>query len=314
MLRNYFILLLRNLYKRRIYSLVNLVGLAIGIASFLLIMLFVADELSYDRYYDKSDRIYRVCMEYDFGGVGENSARMPFPVAFTLQEEHPDLIESAVRIFNFQSTRNLLQYEDLSFIEKRMYFADSTYFRIFNHEFISGDPACALVEPNSIVLTETMARKYFGDEDPMGKVLKFESDFPMKVTGVIRDVPLQTHFIFDCLGSMNSVKSIYQGRLPATWVWNPCWTYLLLDRHADIDDLEEINTILSDLTGQIERTLQKLAVGGYTVTLKVRYSDFTTVTRSKTLKNPVFCSLDILFHILHSTTLLGGVLLSIFIY
>jgi putative ABC transport system permease protein len=238
MLLNFFKILLRSFIKRRVYYIINITGLAIGITSFILIMLYVFDELSYDRFYSNSDRIARVCMIYDFGGVGENSASMPFPVAYTLKSEYPDMVQEVVRLFNFQADRALIEYEGRKFNESRFFFADSTFFEIFEQDFISGNPATALLEPNSVVITQSVARKYFGDEDPMGKVLKLEVIIPLKVTGVIRDVPRQTHLRFDFIASMSSVKSRFGGRLPATWVWNPCWTYVLLANGVKPSQLE----------------------------------------------------------------------------
>lgn len=237
MLLNFFKILLRSFIKRKVYTLINLMGLAIGITSFILIMLYVYDELSYDKHYSKADRIARVCMIYDFGGVGENSASMPFPVAFTLKEAYPDMVEEAVRVFNFQSDRSLIEYEGQKFNESRFYFADSTFFKIFEQEFVSGDPLTALNEPNSVVITETIAAKYFKGQDAMGKVFKYEAFIPLKVTGVIKDVPAQTHFRFDFIASMSSVKQAFRGRLPGTWVWNPCWTYVLLPERVKPDQL-----------------------------------------------------------------------------
>jgi putative ABC transport system permease protein len=234
----FFKILLRGFVKRRIYTIINILGLAIGITSFILIMLYIHDELSYDRHYSKADRIERVCMIYDFGGVGENSASMPFPVAFTLKSEYPEMVEEVVRVFNFQSDRSLLEYEGQKFNESRFYFADSTFFRIFEQEFITGDPSTALAEPNSVVITESTARKYFRDTDPMGKVFKYEAFMPLKVTGVIRDVPGQTHFRFDFIASLSSLKMAFNGRLPGTWVWNPCWTYILLAKGVDASQLK----------------------------------------------------------------------------
>ena len=228
MFTNFFVTLLRSFGKRKVYTLINLLGLAIGITSFILIMLYVSDELSYDKHYRNADRIERVCMIYDFGGVGENSASMPFPVAFTLKSEYPEMVEEVVRIFNFQSDRCLIEYEGQKYNESHCYFADSTFFKIFEQEFISGDPSTALDEPNSVVISESTARKYFKSLDPMGKILKMEGYFPLKVTGVIRDVPGQTHFHFDMIASMSSVRLAFRGKLPETWVWNPCWTYILL--------------------------------------------------------------------------------------
>jgi putative ABC transport system permease protein len=218
--------------------MINIIGLAIGITSFILIMMYVFDELSYDRHFNKADRIGRVCMVYDFGGVGENSASMPFPVAYTLKSEYPEMVEEVVRVFNFQSDRALIEYEGQKFNESAFFFGDSTFFSIFDHPFITGDPATALQEPNSVVITESTARKYFKDEDPLGKVFKFENVLPLKVTGVIRDMPRQTHLRFDFMASLSSMKQIWGGRLPGTWVWNPCWTYVLLSKGVSPSQLE----------------------------------------------------------------------------
>ncbi|MCK5766430.1 MAG: ABC transporter permease [Bacteroidales bacterium] len=239
MLIHFFRTATRYLIKRKTYSLINVIGLAIGIASFILIMLYVMDELGYDRYHERADDIYRIAQIYDFEGVGENSASLPFPLAFTLKNDFPGLVENICRIYNFQAPRSLIEYGEMKFNERRFFFADSTFFEIFNHRFIQGDPATALDEINSVVITESMARKYFGDEDPMGMILKFEEVAPLKVSGVIADVPTQSHFIFDFMGSMASVKGAYGGRLPKTWVWNPCWTYMVLAKGAKPEMLEE---------------------------------------------------------------------------
>jgi len=239
MLRSYIQILLRNLYKKRIYSFINIAGLAVGIASFIIIMFYVMDELSYDKYHKRADSIHRICMIYDFGGVGENSASLPFPVAFMLKDEFPDAIKNVTRVFNFQSTRNLIEYKEKLFNERGFFFADSTFFEIFDHEFVKGDPETALDEPYAVVITETTARKYFNEEDPIGKTLKFEINTSLKITGVIKDVPTQSHFGFDFIASMASVKQIYGGRLPRTWVWNPCWTYVQLADGADPAKMEK---------------------------------------------------------------------------
>ncbi|MDX9905159.1 MAG: ABC transporter permease [Bacteroidales bacterium] len=239
MFNNFIRILLRGFVKRRVYTVINLLGLAIGLTSFILIMLYVKDELSFDRHYRNSDRIARVCMIYDFGGVGENSASMPFPVAYTLKEEYPDLVENVVRIFNFQSDRSLVEYEGKKFSESRFYFADSSFFEIFSQEFIKGDPATALLEPNSVVITEKMAEKYFPGEDPYGKILKYEVNLPLKVTGVVKEPVSQTHFRFDFIASLSTMKKVFNGRLPQTWVWNPCWTYILMPEGAQPARLEE---------------------------------------------------------------------------
>ncbi len=157
--------------KHKATAAINIIGLSIGLASFILILMYVQDELSYDRYHQDADRIYRLVCKHDFEGVGEESASAPFPVAPTLIMEYPGLIEQAVRIFNFQAPRSLVHLDDKTFNEKRLFFADSTYFQIFNHQFIYGDPKIALNESYSVVIIKTTAHKYFGQENPMGKTM-----------------------------------------------------------------------------------------------------------------------------------------------
>mgnify|MGYP006277518275 CR=1 FL=1 len=239
MIGNYFKTALRNILKHKSYSLINIIGLSIGIACFVLIGLYIADEMSYDRYHEKSDRIYRVVNVYDFDGVGENSASAPFPVAFTLKNEYPGLIKNVVRIFDFQVSRSLVEYKDKSFNERNLFFADSTFFNIFDYEFVKGDPETALQEANSVVITETAARKYFGDEEPMGRVLRYDDRVNLKVTGLIRDVPLQSHFQFSLVASMSTIRQITRGQLPRTWVWNPCWTYVLLKEGVAPEEIDK---------------------------------------------------------------------------
>lgn len=239
MLKNYLISTFRNLIKRKTYFLLNVLGLAIGIASFLVIYLYNFDELSYDKHHSNMDQIYRLVNVYDFEGVGENSASAPFPVAFALKNDYPGMIKNVVRIFNFQAPRSFVEYEEYKFNEKYFFFADSTYFSIFDHKFIKGNPKTALDEMGSVVITRSTATKYFMDEEPIGKTIQFESSLTLKVTAVIEDVPEQSHFKFDFLGSMSTLRGAYGGQLPDTWVWNPCWTYLLLEKSASPEKLEE---------------------------------------------------------------------------
>jgi putative ABC transport system permease protein len=238
MIWSYFKITFRNIYKRKTYAILNILGLAIGIAGFLLISLFITDELSYDRYHSKADRIYRLVNVYDFEGVGENSVSSPFPVAKALKNDNPELIDNIVRVFNFQAPRSFVEYEENRFNEKRFFFADSTFFEIFDHQFVAGNPTTALNEQFSVVITESAAKKYFGKMDPMGKVIKFEENMNLKISGIIKDVPEQSHFQFDFIASLSSVKQVFGGRYPNTWIWNPCWTYILLNENVRPEALE----------------------------------------------------------------------------
>jgi len=229
MLKNYLIFTLRNLLKHKTHAIINILGLAIGIACFLIIYLYITDELSYDRHHKNSKNIYRLVNVYDFDGVGENSASSPFPVAFTLMNDYPDMVKNTVRLFNFQAPRSFVQYEENKFNEKHFFFADSTFFDIFDYKFVSGNPETTLDEMNAVVITESTSKRYFGEKNPIGQNIKFETNLILQVTGVIKDVPYQSHLTFDFIASISSLRSVYGGKLPQTWVWNPCWTYLELN-------------------------------------------------------------------------------------
>lgn len=230
---------LRNIAKRKLYSFVNISGLAIGLASFIIVSLYIIDEVSYDRYHSKSNRIYRVVNVYDFNGVGEESSSCPYPVAPHLAMEYPNYIESVVRFFNDWSSPYFVEYENKGFRESRLFFVDSTVFDVFDIDFITGNPKNALNEPGKAIITESTAKRYFENENPMGKTLRVEQSFDVIVAGVIKDTPLQSHFHFDMLLSMGTIKNFFGNSEPRTWVWNPFWTYIVLKEGVDANDLED---------------------------------------------------------------------------
>ncbi|WP_276374983.1 ABC transporter permease [Chryseolinea sp. H1M3-3] len=232
MYKNYFKVFKRGFVKQKGYSFLNVFGLAIGIACFLLISLYIRDEYSFDRMHSKADRIYRIHEIFQSEGVGERSASQPFPVAEALLNDHGAQIEKAVRLFNFQAPTLVVSTIDnkKEFNESRLFFADSTFFDVFDFPLIQGNPTAALADARSIVITESMAKKYFGDEDPMGKFLKFQGTQNLLVTGIMQDIPLNTHFQFDFLVSFATLHDVYDPSVPQQWhwYWNPCWTYLLM--------------------------------------------------------------------------------------
>jgi len=231
MIIHYLKIAFRALLKHTAFSVINIFGLAIGIACALLVIFHVKDELSYDKGFTKNERIFRVTQE----GMGEDIrhwAATPPPLAQSLKEEFP-AIEARVR-FHRPSPYQVLSYSPLQgstkrFEEKGGFFADSEVSRVFDLDFIAGDPATALRDKNSIVITESFARKYFGKEDPMGKTLTDDApNIPMKVTGVIRSYAFPTHLQFDYLLSMSTL-SLYQD--PETLqrrTWSGFYTYVLL--------------------------------------------------------------------------------------
>ncbi len=234
MLRNYLIVAIRNIRNQKIYSGINITGLAIGLACFILVSLYILDELSYDRMHSKADRIYRLTEKFESDGVGEHSASQPFPVGPTLVNDFPSLVEKSVRLFNFQSPTLALANRklDKEFNESSIFFADSTFLDVFDFEMLAGNKETALDEPNSILITRSMAKKYFDDDDPMGQILEFQGAENYAVTGILEDAPLNAHFQFDFIISFSSLKNIYGGRYPRTWYWNPCWTYVVLPQNT----------------------------------------------------------------------------------
>jgi len=244
MLKHQIIIALRIILRNLNYSIINIGGLAIGLAAFIFIIIYITDELKYDMFHDKADRIYRVNRFYNSNNVNEDAATLSFPAGPALQFEYPDMIENVCRFFDFQVSKLFFEYrndssEIVRFNERNFFLADSTLFEMFTFPFVEGDPETALLRPNTIVLTESTARRYFGNESPVGKTLRIEEFTDMEITGVIRDIPSQSHFKIDILGSLSTFRQLGGGQLPQTWIWNPCWTYVLLKEGVSPDQLED---------------------------------------------------------------------------
>jgi len=238
-LLNYIKFAFRNLVRNRSNSIINIAGLTIGLASFIIIALYIQDELSYDRYHKNADRIYRVIQQGDFNGIVETSTSCPFPLSDELMESYPDLIESSVRFFNFQSPRTMLSANGKNFSEKHMFYTDSSVFDVFDIQFIKGEKDSALNDKFKCVITKSTAIQYFGSLDVLGDTIIIEDRLPVVVCGVISDVPCQSHFTYNVLISMKTIEYLYGGKLPDTWVWNPCWTYIVLKPGVTPGQIEE---------------------------------------------------------------------------
>jgi putative ABC transport system permease protein len=243
MLRHLFTVTTRNILKYFNYSLLNILGLAIGISSFLFILIYVLDELKYDRFHEDYERIYRMNRLYNSNNIDEDAATCSFPFGPALAEAYPDMIESVVRFFDFQISEFLFEHrrdstDIIKFNEAWFYLADSTVFEMFNFPLTEGDPATALDRPSCVVLSESTAKRYFGDESALGKTLLIEEGLPVEVTGVMKDLPVQSHCKIDILGSMSTFRATNGGQLPQTWIWNPCWTYLKLREGIEPGQLE----------------------------------------------------------------------------
>ncbi len=233
MVKNYILIAFRNAWRNKGYTLINLLGLAIGIASSIIILLFVLDELGYDRHNEHFRNIYRICISGKIQGNEMEAALSNAPMGATLKSDFPEVKEYS-RLYTFEG-EPVVRYEDHVFIEEHFYYADSTFFNVFTAPAIFGDPQQMLNRPNTVVLTEEIAQKYFGNDDPVGKMLKVgQSEENFEVTGVVEGFPENSHFRFNMLASMTSIYIADLNR----WLGNNNYTYILLQEGFDPDELE----------------------------------------------------------------------------
>jgi putative ABC transport system permease protein len=227
MLRNYIKVAFRSLWKSKGYSAINIFGLAIGLATCLLIMLYVMDELGYDKYNEKADRIYRVDSDIKFGGNHFVLAVAPEPMAPAIKKDYPE-VEQSTRMRGYGGFLVKKGNENLQ--EDNVIYADSTLFSVFTLPMIAGNPTTALVEPRSVVITETIAKKYFNSTDVVGKFLTINDTSNLKITGVIKDIPKQSHFNFNFFVALNRSVPDWEKN---NWLSNNLNTYIVLKKDAD---------------------------------------------------------------------------------
>ena len=221
MLKNYLKVALRNLWKSKGFTAINIIGLASGIGVCLLIVLYVTDELSYDRFNTNASRIYRLDADIYFNNTLFDAVVSPKPLASTLKKDYPQ-VEEMVRI---GSVRDVLVKKGNNWIQDHHYaYADSTLFRVFTIPMISGNPQTALNDPHSIVIDESAARRYFNSTDVLGKTLELEDHNLCKITGVIRDMPRQSHFH---LSFIQPISHSWQGD-NIDWLSNNWYSYILV--------------------------------------------------------------------------------------
>ena len=224
MLKNYFKIAFRSLWRHRGYSALNIIGLAVGMAAFFLIYQYVRFESSYDDFVTKRDRVYRLVTDLTSSAETLHQPSSSMPMALNLKREYPE-VEDMVRLHG-QSV--LLRRGDVHFVENTTLFADSSLFALFDLPFISGDPASALKEPFSVVLSQSTAKKYFGDADPLGQTMLFaDSGYNARVTGVMKDLPENSTFRADVLVSMSTRKR-FRDSLDYNWGNFSTESYVLL--------------------------------------------------------------------------------------
>jgi putative ABC transport system permease protein len=257
MFRNYIKTAFRSLYKNKGFTAINILGLALGLATCLLIVFYVADELSYDRYNTKNERIFRVNAELKLGENRKDYAVVMPPLAKTLIAEYP-YVQDAVRLKNAYTMH--VKKGNVNMVENKVAFADASLFNVFTLPIISGDAKTALAEPNSVVLTETTAKRYFNKTDVVGKVIVIDNNQNLKVTAVIKDVPKNSHFNFDFFVSM----ATYADSKSNAWLRNDYNTYVLL---KDVKDAKKLAGNLNAMLIKVSGDQMKSEIG-------MSYADF----------------------------------------
>jgi putative ABC transport system permease protein len=227
MIKHYYKIAFRNLWKNKGFSAINIFGLAIGLAVCLLILFYVNNELGYDKYNTKADRIFRIDGDLKFGGNHFVLAQTPDPLGPALKEDFPQ-VEQYVRMRDHGGI--MVKKNNQNIQEDRVIYVDSTLFSVFTLPMIKGDPTSALVQPNSVVITESTAKKYFNSTDVVGKTLTIGDSGFYKVTGVIKDIPKQSHFHYDFFISMYGQLSPYEIN---QWTSNNFNTYIVLKKGTD---------------------------------------------------------------------------------
>jgi putative ABC transport system permease protein len=263
MFRNYLKSALRNIKKHKGYASINIVGLAIGMACCILIVLYIATELSYDRYHKNAGRIFRLGLDANMGGSQVITPISNVPSAPALVQEYPEVID-AVRIRTV--SRTSVEYEDKQYYENGILYADNSLFSVFTFPMIAGDPRTALETAYSVVLTEDTAKRYFGDRDPIGRTLTLNNDSNFVITGVMNNVPPNSHFTFDMVCSYETLYDRNR-ELMEEWFNFRDYTYLLLAEGFDHKELEDkfpsliakhMGSTLMALGGEIDFFLQPL--------------------------------------------------------
>lgn len=264
MLQNYLKTLYRSFLKNKSYSFINISGLAFGIAASVLLLMYVRDELKYDAHHEKADNIYLVSFKGNFGGEPINVSFTAAPIAQTMMDEFPEVLQATRFFADINSGNKLIEYEDKKFYESGFKWADSNVFEIFTYKLVKGNPKTALTQPNSVVISEDIADKYFGNENPIGKILKYNNESDYIITGVMKNVPFNSHFRFDFLASYTTLP----GSRNPSWLRAETYCYLLLRENADAKALKSKFPLLTDkyIAPQVEQalgiTVQELRKGG----------------------------------------------------
>lgn len=233
MLKNFLKIALRNMRRHKVFTSINLIGLVIGITSFMLIMIWVAYEMSFDNFNKNKDRIQRLCVDLEAGSHMIYPMSMP-SAAQLLKTEFPE-IENTARLE--APTRASIKIGEQTFVERGVCHGDNSIFEIFTFPFSAGNPDNALIEPYTVVISQSMAKKYFEDNEPIGKTIEINGSEPYTITGVIEDIPQNSHFRFNIMCSFETLYAQNE-EVMGNWFHIQFFTYLLLAENAKLSDVE----------------------------------------------------------------------------
>ncbi|RLD60451.1 MAG: hypothetical protein DRJ05_04635 [Bacteroidetes bacterium] len=232
--------LYRGLTRDKFYTFLNLLGLSLGITTSILVLLYVQDEVSYDKYNLKHDRVYRLESEFGTNGKPDQFAVVPIPLGPAYKMNIPEVEE----ITRFSSLGNTpFKYQGKEYFEEGLMYADSTVFKVFSYKLIKGNPLTCLSGINTAVFSQKLATKYFGDEDPMGKIVQMDRNNSVKITGIMEDLPGNSHLKFDGLISMATLAkekgtSDFNSMEPKKFWRIGHYTYMLLKENSRIEDFD----------------------------------------------------------------------------
>ena len=243
MLRNYLKVTIRSFINQKYYSIINTLGLALGLAACIIILLYVQDELSYEKSFKNNEHIYRLVQDFPMGDHLSQTASVPYATKNTMAEDFPAINNTAL-IFRPSSWGNatLLNYEGNEFYEDEFVFAEHSFLKIYDFNFIKGDPTTALLAPNELIITKSVAKKYFGDADPIGKRLNLNRFRDLEVIGVIEDLPHNTHLQFDMLASFETFRTFFANNpdfFDTQWISPQAWMYFTVEDPNDVKRIRE---------------------------------------------------------------------------
>ncbi len=242
MLYNYLKITLRNIRRHKAFSFINIAGLGIGLAISILILVWVQDELSYDRFHENSETIYRIYEQWVLPqGTIPPFVQSPYPLGPALRDDYPEVVESMHLSIQYS---NLVEYKDKRFYEDRFAFTDDNFFTMFSFPLIKGNPKNVLKELNSLVLSQSMAKKYFGNEDPVGKILRVNTKHDLIITGIMQDIPHNSHIQTSFIGN---IEHLIADGWSKRWVDHQYYTYVRLRPDTDVEALGiKIKTYIND--------------------------------------------------------------------